>query len=160
MKGGLTALLVAMVALPGCGGGSSNGASGTPPDELVGTYTTTLEASDIANDAPELRGASGHPWTLRIGAGGGPDDGPYLAIDVAPGDNLEAPALRVDGDRLLLLDEECAGSGATAATYDFYDNEYRWSLEGDTLTIETVQNQCPDRVAETILTSRPWTRSA
>jgi hypothetical protein len=42
--------------------------------------------------------------------------------------------------------------------YAFYDNEYRWELSGSTLTLTTVKNDCPDRVAETILTSRPWTK--
>jgi hypothetical protein len=156
----IAAVAVLGVVVAGCGG-SSDGGSGQPPDELVGTYTTRLEPGDVAgNDAPELRDASERPWMLRIGATGGPDDGPFLAIDFGPGDNLESPALRVESDRLLLDDEECAKVGRDQhATYVFYDNEYRWSLDGDTLTIETVKNQCPDRVAETILTSRPWTRT-
>jgi hypothetical protein len=87
---------------------------------------------------------------------GGPDDGPFLAIDVGESDNLEAPSLRVEGDRLVLQNEECARPGGG---YDFYDYEYTWSLDGDTLVIERVTNQCADRVAETILTSRPWTKS-
>jgi len=148
--------LAAGIATGGCGGDSADN-SGAPPDELVGTYNTTLRTSDVAgNDAPELKAADGNKWILRIGSTGGPDDGPFLAIDVAEGDNLEAPSLRVEGDRLMLNDEECARPGGG---YDFYDNEYTWSLDGDNLVIETVKNQCPDRVAETILTSRPWTKS-
>jgi len=151
----LTAL-VAAIAAGGCGGDSSE-SSGAPPDELVGTYTTTLQASDVAgNDAPELRGTDGNEWILRIDTAGGPDDGPFLAIDARDGENLEAPSLRVDGDRLVLQNEECARAGRG---YDFYDNEYTWSLDGDTLVIERVSNQCADRVAETILTSRPWTKN-
>ena len=147
--------LAAGILASGCGGDSPEN-SGAPPDELVGTYTTTLRASDVAgNDAPELNAADGK-WILRIGSTGGPDDGAFLAIDGARGDNLEAPSLRVEGDRLMLNDEECARPGGG---YDFYDNEYTWSLNGDNLVIETVKNQCPDRVAETILTSRPWTKS-
>jgi len=67
---------------------------------------------------------------------------------------LEGPGLRVDGDRFLLEDEECAQDTG----YVFYDNEYSWTLEGSTLTLTTVKNDCPDRVAETILTSNPWTK--
>ena len=148
--------LAAGILASGCGGDSPEN-SGAPPDELVGTYTTTLRASDVAgNDAPELSGSDAKKWILRIGPTGGPDDGPFLAIDGAEGDNLEAPSLRVEKDRLLLNDEECARPDGG---YGFYDNEYTWSLEGDSLVIETVKNGCPDRVAETILTSRPWTKS-
>jgi hypothetical protein len=60
----------------------------------------------------------------------------------------------VDGARLLLLNEECAAGGEQ----EFYDNEYRWKLDGETLTLTEVENQCPDDVALTILTSRPWTK--
>jgi hypothetical protein len=67
---------------------------------------------------------------------------------------LEEPKLTVDGDVLKLEDEECAQTTG----YAFYDNEYRWELSGSTLTLATVSNDCPDQVAETILTSRPWTR--
>lgn len=70
--------------------------------------------------------------------------------------NLEAPALRVEGDRLFLDHEECAAGG----TEHFYDNEYSWKLAGEQLSLTTVTNQCGDRVAETILTSRPWTKTS
>ncbi len=127
---------------------------GPPPDELVGTYETTLEASDVPADAPPELKDGGPAWKLRIGASGGPEDGPFLAIDSADEDfgNLEAPSLHVDGDRLLLVKEECA----TGGEYQFHDNEYRWKLDGETLTITEVENRCPDEVALTILTSRPW----
>ena len=68
--------------------------------------------------------------------------------------SLEVPGLAVDGDRFLLEDEECAEETG----YAFYDNEYDWELTGSTLTLSTVKNDCPDRVAETILTSQPWTK--
>lgn len=167
-----TLCVVLVLGLAGCGGGDSDSQAepaattastasdttktGLAPDELVGTYTTTLEASDLQADAPpELKGG-GLAWTIRIGNTGGPDDGPYLAIDSDKSGNLEAPSLRVDGDRLLLLNEECAASGE----YKFYDNEYRWTLTGDTLEIATVSNSCPDRVAETVLASRAWTKTS
>jgi hypothetical protein len=137
---------------------ATDGASGRlAPDELVGTFTTTLEKGDLPTDAPPELLDGGPSWAIRIGNTGGPDDGPFLAIDSADKEfgNLEAPALRVDGDRLVLLDEECAAGGETT----FYDNEYRWELRGRTLTITTIKNQCSDRVAETILTSRPWTQA-
>lgn len=108
----------------------------------------------MPTDAAQELEDGGPAWRLRIGASGGPDDGPFLAIDSADEDfgNLEAPSLRVAGDRLLLLKEECAAGGES----EFYDNEYRWKLDGETLTLTEVENQCPDEVALTILTSRPW----
>jgi hypothetical protein len=123
------------------------------PAALIGTYTTTLKQSDIpANAPPELGELE---WTLRIGDTGGPNGGPYLAIDSPTHGNLEAPALRVEGDRLFLDHEECADGG----TEQFYDNAYSWELTGTELSIGTDTNQCADRVAETILTSRPWNKT-
>jgi len=130
------ALAAVSLALAGCGGGG--GGDGIPA-ELVGTYTTTLEAGDIpANPPPELESAAGE-WVLVIATSGAPDGGPALAINHPEEGNLEAPGLTVDGDRLLLEDEE-------------------WALDGSTLTLATVENECSDRVAETILTSNAWTK--
>ncbi len=131
------------------------GNSRSIPARLIGTYATTLQPRDIPANAPPELADAGFSWTLRIETTGGPDGGPYLAIDSDKMGNLEAPSLRVHGDRLFLLNEECASPTGTK----FYDNEYRWSVSGRTLEIETVTNKCPDRVAETIITSRPWTKT-
>jgi len=137
------------LALSGCGGSDSE--EGVPP-ELVGTYTTTLEEGDIPpNSAPELEPGE---WNLVIATTGAADGGPVLAIKHPEKGLLEGPGLRVDGDHVLLEDEECAQDTG----YVFYDNEYSWTLEGSTLTLATVKNDCPDRVAETILTSNSWTK--
>lgn len=150
LAGTVVSCLVVLAALSGCGGGGND--EGLPA-ELVGTYTTTLEQSDFAaNAAPELEAGE---WKLVIATSGAPDGGPALSIRPSTHeDALEAPGLTVDGDTLKLEQEECAAGGTTA----FYDNEYSWKLDGSTLTLATVKNQCPDRVAETILTSRPWTK--
>jgi hypothetical protein len=146
----LAALGACVVALAACGGGSSS--SEAVPSELVGTYTTTLEPADIpAGAAPELEPGD---WELVIATSGAPDDGPALAINQPTKGNLEAPGLTVDGDTLKLEQEECAQK----VGYVFYDNEYSWKLDGSTLT--TVKNDCPDRVAETILTSNSWTKQS
>ena len=131
-------------------------AAGEPiPDALIGTWSTTLRPADIPADAPpELAGTK--KWQLEIAESGGFEDGPVLSIVNRELGQLEGPALEVDGDRLLLKQEECAAGGDIA----FYDNEYSYTLTGSKLTITTISNQCPDRVAETILTSRPWTKSA
>ena len=142
--------LVVLAAVSGCGsGGNDEGV----PAELVGTYTTTLEQSDFAgNAAPELEAGE---WKLVIATSGAPDGGPALSIrPTTHEDALEAPGLTVDGDTLKLEQEECEQKTG----YVFYDNEYSWKLDASTLTLTTVKNDCPDRVAETILTSHPWTK--
>jgi hypothetical protein len=153
-EGGGIACALAALVLAGCGGGSN--AEDAVPAELVGTYTTTLEKSDLPKpDQPEFVDG-GLEWSMTIATSGGPDGGPVLEIrsaDEKVGD-LEGPSLSVDGDRLLLKNEECAQE----VGYTFYDNEYSWKLEGSALTIDTVENQCADRVAETILTAEPWTK--
>jgi hypothetical protein len=148
----LATLLLVAPSLSGCGGGSGSG-SGAPPAELVGTYTTTLDASDLPANAPaELEAGT---WKLVIATSGAPDDGPSLAIDNPTKGNLEAPGLKVDGDHLTLVDEECG----EASGYSFHDTEYSWELSGSTLTLTGVKNECDNPTAETILTSRPWTKS-
>lgn len=139
------------LALAGCGGGSDAGDA--VPAELVGTYTTTLERSDLPNaDQPEFVDG-GLEWTMRIATTGGPDGGPVLAFDGKDG-NLEATSLRVEGDRLFFDNETCYASGA----YEGFDNEYSWKLDGATLTLATVTNDCSDQIAETVLTSRSWAK--
>jgi hypothetical protein len=146
----LPLILVALVvAASGCGGSGSEAAI---PSELAGTYVTTLEARDLpADPPPELEAGR---WELSIGDLEGADGGSFLAIDHPTEGTLEEPKLTIDGDVLQLGDEECAQTTG----YTFYDNEYRFELSGSTLTLTTVKNDCPDRVAETILTSRPWTK--
>ena len=147
------AMIFSVALTAGCGGGS--GESDAIPAELVGTYTTTLQPGDITSTAPpDLKSGE---WKLVIATSGGLDDGPGLTIRPSTQEgSFEAPGLAVDGDTLLLKNEECNlenGGGAV-----FYDNEYGWQLDGSTLTLTTVKNQCPDRVAETVLTSQPWTK--
>jgi hypothetical protein len=142
-------------ALAGCGGSDSSGDGGIP-SELVGTYRTTLQASDLPDPPPVELTGGGLRWKLTVATSGGPGDVPVLMIDSERAGNLEATELRVDGDRLILPREECAAGG----TMTFYENEYRWKLDGTTLTLTPVVNRCPDEVALTVLTSRPWTKTA
>jgi hypothetical protein len=152
-----------------CGGSSSStpaesNESGAPrsttasaaiPAELLGTWSTTLKAADLpANAPPELTNAATE-WQLQIAETGGTNNGPVLSIVSPELGQLEGPALEVDGNQLKLLQEECAASGET----QFFDNAYSYDVEGDTLRITTVTNQCADRVAETILTSEPWKKT-
>ena len=54
----------------------------------------------------------------------------------------------------MLKHEECAAGG----TEHFYDNAYRFARSGKKLTFTKLRNGCPDRVAETVLTSEPWAK--
>ena len=153
-----------LVAVSGCGGSGSSaptataagGTAGSPiPEGLLGTWTTSLKKADLPTDAPpELANAS-TKWQLEIAETGGTDNGPVLSIVNPDLGQLEGPTLEVAGDRLRLLQEECAAGGNT----QFFDNEYSYEVQGETLTINVVTNQCADRVAETILTSEPWTKA-
>jgi hypothetical protein len=163
----VSSVLAAVVAVlvSGCGGSSSSSPATSPggaatgsesgetiPPALLGTWTTTLKASDLpANPPPELAGSK--KWQLQIAETGGVDNGPVLSI-VGGLDQLEGPTPQVSGNELKLLHEECAASG----TEQFFDNTYSYEIQGDSLRITTVSNQCADHVAETILTSEPWTK--
>jgi hypothetical protein len=67
---------------------------------------------------------------------------------------LEAPDFAVFGGQIVLKHEECAAGG----TEHFYDNAYRFARSGKKLTFTKLRNGCPDRVAETVLTSEPWAK--
>jgi hypothetical protein len=97
----LVSCLVVLAALPGCGGGKNEE---HVPLELVGTYTSTLEPSDIPeNAAPELQAGE---WELVI-ATSVPDGGPALAIKTPSEETPSGlPGLTVDGDTLELEQEE------------------------------------------------------
>ena len=139
---------------PGAGG-STTASEGTIPTALLGTWTTTLKASDLpANTPPELANAASK-WQLQIAETGGTNNGPVLSIVNPQLGQLEGPTLQVSGNELKLLQEECAASG----TEQFFDNTYSYEIQGDSLRITTVNNQCADHIAETILTSEPWTKT-
>jgi hypothetical protein len=160
-------ILVLLIGAGGCGSDDDPQPSREPakpaaqkpaaskaPSELLGTYTTTLKQSDLPpNPPPEL--TDGPPkWELTIANSGGLDDGPVFGIANAKLGSLEGPSFSVRGDRITLHREECAAGGDAR----FYENEYRFKRAGKTLTLTDVKNSCPDKVALTILTSRPWTK--
>ncbi len=163
-------VLGSAVLVAGCGDGGDSGtpagkttaaakSSGGPaPAELVGTYTVRLRPGDLPSgaDAPPEFAPENHPyaWRVEIANSGGPDDGPTLNIVNVASGSLESPRLSVDGDRLRLSDEECAGS-----TYTFVDTVYGWKLAGKALSLSKVSGGCGDKVAETILTARPLTKT-
>jgi hypothetical protein len=153
---GLAALLVVLGAT-GCGGGGSSSAASTTaggaPADLLGTYRMTLKASDIpASKPPEITDASPR-WILIIADSGGVDNGPTFTLASENLGTLESSSFSVSGDSVLLHDEEC-GNGKPV------ESEYRYSLDGSTLTFTTVKNGCPDGVAEALLTSEPWQKQS
>jgi hypothetical protein len=135
---------------------SSEQAPGGPaPDELVGTYEVTLKASDLPASPPVELTDGSMSWELKIANSGGTGGGRSFAISNKSLGLLEDPSFAVEGDSIVLEDEECA---TESGGYEYFDNEYRYDLQGESLTFTTVSNSCPDQVAETILTSSPWTR--
>jgi hypothetical protein len=164
----LAGLALAATAAAGCGSDSTPAAkttterprddAGGVPQALVGTYAVTLDASDLPDRvAPELRDG-GPSWTVTIAAKGGVDDGPSFTIASAKPHlgPLESSTPRVNGDAITLKDQACAATG----TMRFVDNQYGYRLAGEKLTLTAVDNKCADKIAETILTSRPLTRQA
>lgn len=160
-------LVLVLVGAAGCGGDASKKSAAAspaptpsakaaepPPAELVGTYATTLKEADLpADPPPEL--ADQRAWRMRIARDGGPGNTPSLAIVRPPSDNLELSGLSVSADTLTLSQEECAPSDPSGQ-YTFVTSTYRWSLDGGTLRLTTLKPGCPDKVAQAILTSRPW----
>jgi hypothetical protein len=119
----------------------------------VGTYTTTLKASDIPKPPPDELKARANPyhWKLVIAKSGGIDNAPALTIVSPQHGSLESPTLSVSGDTLNLSKEFCTTPGQTFAT-----SAYRWQLQGNTLRLTLTKPGCPDKVAQTILASEPW----
>jgi len=122
-----------------------------PPSELLGTYVTTLKDADVPAEAPpEL--ADQRKWLMRITKDGGPDNAPALTILRPPSDPLESSRLSTSAGTLTLHREECAAGGQVTLV----TSSYRWKLTGGTLRLTTIKAGCSDKVAETILTARPW----
>jgi len=126
------------------GTGSEASTAGAIPPELLGTWATTLKAADVPANAPEELKNAATKWQLVIAQTGGTDNGPVLSIVNPELGQLEGPTLEVQG--------------AASGDEQFFDNTYSYQVQGGTLRITTVDNQCADRVAETILTSEPWTK--
>jgi hypothetical protein len=158
------ALAASAALLGGCGGASGDAthtsapAARAPavPATLVGRYTTTLRRSDLpANPPPELTDGSS-TWQLTVARSGGIGNAPAVTIANAKLGVLETSNFAAQGGTVVLHRENCAAAGSQ----HFYDNRYRYTVSGGTLRFSTVSNGCRDKVAQTILTSRPWHRTA
>jgi hypothetical protein len=148
--------------LGGCGGGSGDAthtsapAARAPavPANLVGRYTTTLRRSDLPAAAPPELTDGSSTWQLTVARSGGIDNSPAVTIANAKLGVLESSNFAARGGTVLLRQEDCAAAG----NQHFYDSRYRYTVSGGTLRFTTVSNGCKDKVAQTILTSRPWHR--
>jgi hypothetical protein len=151
-----------LLALCSCGEADSSSKSSamtTPPvpEALLGTYTMSLRASDLPpSPPPELTDQAEH-WTMKITTSGAPTGGPALELINDALGSLEQPALRVNGNRLVLQHEECASTSGPAP-YTYVKSEYSWSIVGRHLRLSPVTVGCPDHVSSTLLTAEPWTR--
>jgi hypothetical protein len=161
--------LVALALVPAACGSSDDSSTSTPaaartpapatpaasttpiPKALMGTWHTRLRQSD----APPkflLR----NPFSVTIAPKGGVNDAPVFQIsDGAEAIEGESSIPRFAGDQVTLRQEGCLVEGSG---YKFYDNVYRYKVSGDTLRFTVVKNSCPDRYAESILTSRTFKR--
>jgi hypothetical protein len=162
----LAALAATTTIAAGCGddgnteigaasAGSQQSRPPTVPADLLGSYTTRLRRADLPeNQAQEL--THGSPkWKLTIAKSGGIENGPAFTIANAELGVLESSNFVAQENTVLLPREECGAPGGEPA----YANKYRYTLTGDTLRFSTIANGCADKVAETILTSRPWRRA-
>jgi hypothetical protein len=135
-----------------------SGGAAQVPSSLLGKYTTKLKRSDLPGKPPPELTEGSRTWKLTIAHSGGVNGRPTFTITNAhaPFGPLESSPFSVQGNDILLHNEECdARNSAT-----LLDNEYSYKLSGQTLIFKTVKNQCSDQVAQTILTSEPWRRTA
>jgi hypothetical protein len=163
----LAALTAIATIAAGCGDDANNADSGaaasqkqqsrppTVPAELLGRYTTTLQRADIPKSPPPELTDGSPTWKLTIAKSGGIDNGPALTIANAQLGVLETSNFVAQESTVLLEHEECGAPGGESS----YNNKYRYTLSGDTLRFTTIANGCADKVAETVLTGRPWQRS-
>ena len=158
---------IALAALVGgCGGGEKKEKPAIPaetpvndppvkpeksgaPQELLGQYEVTIPLDDLPQDAPVTPSAVTDKWTVTLAETGGPGDGPAFSIANGQAEPIEISNFQVKGDRILLKEETCAATGKPV------DSEFKYELSGDQLTLSDPKDTCADRIAETILTSKP-----
>ena len=117
--------------------------------ELLGQYQVKLPKGDLPEDASEELTEGSETWTVTLADTGGPGDGPAFTIANDQLGPLESSNFQVKGKRILINEEECAQTGSPV------EAEYRYELKGDELTLSDPKGTCPDKIAETILTSGP-----
>ncbi len=158
--------VAALVLMTGCGGGEKKEKPAIPAEtpvndppvqakksgaspELLGQYEVKLPKKDLPKDAPQELTEGSETWTVTLADTGGPGDGPAFTIANDQLGPLESSNFEVKGERILLHEQECAQTGSPV------ESEYGFELKGDELTLSDPKGTCPDKVAETILTSGP-----
>lgn len=160
-------IAVTAVLAAGCGGGEKKQdkppvpaetpindpavepAKSRAPGELLGQYTVTITPDDLPSDAAEELQDGGPEWTLTLAETGGPGEGPAFTISNDQLGALESSNFEVKGDRILVHEQECAATGEPV------ESVWRYELKGEELTLTEEEGACPDRVALTILTTKP-----
>ena len=121
-------------------------------DEPATPRAAAATATPAAKIAQELIGS----WKTRVRHSeiqfledGGPGNAPALVYADEAGMDGALP-YEVNGDRITITDDNCS-SGPS-------DGVYAFAVDDGELTFETVENHCPERVMEQLLTARPWRR--
>jgi hypothetical protein len=122
------------------------------PQELLGQYEVKIPETDLPSEAPEDLATVTDVWVVTLAETGGPGDGPAFSIANGQAEPIETSSFQVKGDRIILTDETCAAEGKPV------DAEFTYELSGDELTLSSPKNTCPDKLSETILTSKPLTK--
>jgi hypothetical protein len=155
------AATAALGALAACGSSTkhpvhprSAALGGPAPQELVGTFKTSLTRRDAAH-APRPNELPIGSWTLVIGNSGGPNNS--RAVGIGPGDT-DRVVYRFGVKRNVLAigcndDQGLPAPGAQT---------YTWSIRARALTLTPAAAGCKggDRNTPVILGSHPWIKQA
>ena len=118
--------------------------------ELIGSWKTRVRHSETSDlQAPPDAPKPGPKWEIEFLEDGGPGNAPALVYAGEAGMDGALP-YEVNGDRITITDDNCS-SGPS-------DGVYAFAVDDGELTFETVENHCPERVMEQLLTARPWRR--
>ncbi len=147
---GLLVLLLALAALPGCGGGEEPRLGGTPTDDesaLLGEYTTTIDSETVGNPPdPGVQTPPGE-WRLEITSSGATLTDPS-GNEFPPGDPIDISEESI----VFAPDPQCPVQEGTPG-----QGTYEWGLEGDDLMFIEVEDTCRDRAF--LLTAQSWSRT-
>ena len=122
------------------------------PQELLGQYEVNIPEEELPTDAPEQLSTVSDVWTVTLAETGGPGDGPAFSIANGQAEPIETSNFQVKGDRIIVKEQTCAATGEPV------NSEWTYELSGDELTLSDPKDACPDKIAETILTSKPLTK--
>jgi hypothetical protein len=121
------------------------------PRDLMGTWKTKLRTGDVP-----AKFHLANPFSVIISPNGGVDGAPSLTLaDSRETIEGETSTPVVTGNTITLRHEGCFVEGSG---YRFYDNVYRYAISGGSLRFTVVKNACKDHLAESILTTRAFTR--